>query len=216
MPIKRRMELLKWAYGKEGRYIIEDDYDSEFRLLGKPIPSLQSIDVMNKVIYMNTFTKSLAPTIRISYMVLPLPLMEQFNRRLGFYSCTVSNFEQYTLARFIREGHFEKHINRLRNYYQTKRDAILQVFQKEPLGKYVTIREEGAGVHFLMQIRTEKSEEEIVTEAKGKGIKLAPLSHYFDGEKDGNFENTYVINYSSVDLTNIEKAAQILGKIAGA
>ena len=216
MPVSRRYELLGWAAKSENRYIIEDDYDSELRLSGQPIPTLHSIDMSGKVIYMNTFTKTLCSTVRISYMILPQPLLKPFYENLSFYSCTVSNFEQYTLARFIREGHFEKHINRLRNYYQTKRDAILQVFQKEPLGKYVTIREEGAGVHFLMQIRTEKSEEEIVTEAKGKGIKLAPLSHYFDGEKDGNFENTYVINYSSVDLTNIEKAAQILGKIAGA
>ena len=215
-PIARRYTLLDWAAQSENRYIIEDDYDSELRLGGKPIPTLQSIDISEKVIYMNTFTKTLASTVRISYMVLPLTLTEIFYQKLSFYSCTVSNFEQYTLAKFMENGSFEKHINRLRNYYQTKRDAILQVFQKEPLGKYVTIREEGAGVHFLMQIRTEKSEEEIVTEAKGKGIKLAPLSHYFDGEKDGNFENTYVINYSSVDLTNIEKAAQILGKIAGA
>ena len=216
MPVSRRYELLGWAAKSPDHYIIEDDYDSELRLTGKPFPTLQSIDVSDRVIYMNTFTKTLASTVRISYMVLPLPLTEIFYQKLSFYSCTVSNFEQYTLAKFMENGSFEKHINRLRNYYQTKRDAILQVFQKEPLGKYVTIREEGAGVHFLMQIRTEKSEEEIVTEAKGKGIKLAPLSHYFDGEKDGNFENTYVINYSSVDLTNIEKAAQILGKIAGA
>ena len=216
MPAHRRYEVLAWANEKNGRYIIEDDYDSEFRPNGKPLPTLFSMDACEKVIYMNTFSKSLTPTIRISYMILPVHLANQFYRQLSFYSCTVSNFEQYTLAKFMENGSFEKHINRLRNYYQTKRDAILQVFQKEPLGKYVTIREEGAGVHFLMQIRTEKSEEEIVTEAKGKGIKLAPLSHYFDGEKDGNFENTYVINYSSVDLTNIEKAAQILGKIAGA
>ena len=216
MPVSRRYELLGWAAKSPDHYIIEDDYDSELRLTGKPFPTLQSIDVSDRVIYMNTFTKTLASTVRISYMVLPLTLTEIFYQKLSFYSCTVSNFEQYTLAKFMENGSFEKHINRLRNYYQTKRDAILQVFQKEPLGKYVTIREEGAGVHFLMQIRTEKSEEEIVTEAKGKGIKLAPLSHYFDGEKDGNFENTYVINYSSVDLTNIEKAAQILGKIAGA
>ena len=206
-------ELLGWAAKSPDHYIIEDDYDSELRLTGKPFPTLQSIDVSDRVIYMNTFTKTLASTVRISYMVLPLTLTEIFYQKLSFYSCTVSNFEQYTLAKFMENGSFEKHINRLRNYYQTKRDAILQVFQKEPLGKYVTIREEGAGVHFLMQIRTEKSEEEIVTEAKGKGIKLAPLSHYFDGEKDGNFENTYVINYSSVDLTNIEKAAQILYRL---
>lgn len=213
MPVSRRYELLGWAAKSPDHYIIEDDYDSELRLTGKPFPTLQSIDVSDRVIYMNTFTKTLASTVRISYMVLPLTLTEIFYQKLSFYSCTVSNFEQYTLAKFMENGSFEKHINRLRNYYQTKRDAILQVFQKEPLGKYVTIREEGAGVHFLMQIRTEKSEEEIVTEAKGKGIKLAPLSHYFDGEKDGNFENTYVINYSSVDLTNIEKAAQILYRL---
>ena len=213
MPVSRRYELLGWAAKSPDHYIIEDDYDSELRLTGKPFPTLQSIDVSDRVIYMNTFTKTLASTVRISYMVLPPTLTEIFYQKLSFYSCTVSNFEQYTLAKFMENGSFEKHINRLRNYYQTKRDAILQVFQKEPLGKYVIIREEGAGVHFLMQIHTEKSEGEIVTEAQGKGIKLAPLSHYFDGKEEGNFENTYVVNYSSVDLTNIEKAAQILYRL---
>ena len=99
--ISRRYELLGWASKSERRYIIEDDYDSEFRLLGRPIPALQSIDVMDKVIYMNTFSKSLSSTIRISYMVLPEKLLGEFYAKLGFYSCTVSNFEQYTLARFI-------------------------------------------------------------------------------------------------------------------
>ena len=149
-------------------YIIEDDYDSELRLTGKPFPTLQSIDVSDRVIYMNTFTKTLASTVRISYMVLPLTLTEIFYQKLSFYSCTVSNFEQYTLAKFMENGSFEKHINRLRNYYQTKRDAILQVFQKEPLGKYVTIREEGAGVHFLMQIHTEKRRGRDRNGSKGK------------------------------------------------
>lgn len=159
MPVSRRYELLGWAAKSPDHYIIEDDYDSELRLTGKPFPTLQSIDVSDRVIYMNTFTKTLASTVRISYMVLPPTLTEIFYQKLSFYSCTVSNFEQYTLAKFMENGSFEKHINRLRNYYQTKRDAILQVFQKEPLGKYVIIREEGAGVHFLMQIHTEKSEE---------------------------------------------------------
>lgn len=213
MPVSRRYELLGWAAKSPERYIIEDDYDSELRLSGKPFPTLQSIDVSDKVIYMNTFTKTLASTVRISYMVLPLTLTEKFYQKLSFYSCTVSNFEQYTLAKFMENGSFEKHINRLRNYYQMKRDAILKAFRKEPLGRFVNIQEEGAGVHFLMQISTAKSEEEIVKEAKGKGIKLAPLSHYFDGEEKESFENTYVVNYSSVDLQNIERAAQVLGQI---
>lgn len=213
MPVSRRYELLGWAAKSPERYIIEDDYDSELRLSGKPFPTLQSIDVSDKVIYMNTFTKTLASTVRISYMVLPLTLTEKFYQKLSFYSCTVSNFEQYTLAKFMENGSFEKHINRLRNYYQMKRDAILKAFRKEPLGRFVNIQEEGAGVHFLMQISTAKSEEEIVKEAKGKGIKLAPLSHYFDGEEKESFENTYVVDYSSVDLQNIERAAQVLGQI---
>lgn len=119
-----------------GRYIIEDDYDSEFRLSGKPIPTLQSIDQSERVIYMNTFTKSLSSTIRISYMVLPKHLLEQFAKRLSFYSCTVSNFEQYTLARFIEDRYFEKHINRMRTYYRKIRDELLDAIANSALATH--------------------------------------------------------------------------------
>ena len=120
-PASRRYELLGWAAKQEGRYIIEDEYDSEFRLVGNPIPALQSIDASDKVIYMNTFSKSLSSTIRISYMVLPIPLMVRYNNVLSFYACTVSNFDQYTLTRFIQEGYLEKHINRMRKFYRNSR-----------------------------------------------------------------------------------------------
>ena len=117
MPVARRYELLAWAAAGEGRFVIEDDYDSEFRLTGRPIPSLQSIDRAGSVIYMNTFSKTLASTVRISYMVLPPALANEYYRRLSFYSCTVSNFEQLTLARFLAGGYFEKHLNRMRLSY---------------------------------------------------------------------------------------------------
>ena len=211
MPVKRRQELLSWACKKEGRYLIEDDYDSELRLGGKPFPTLQSIDVSDKVIYMNTFTKTLASTVRISYMVLPQTLAEKFYRELSFYSCTVSNFEQYTLAEFIENGSFEKHINRLRNYYQNKRDLILQALEKKPLGDYVTIEEEEAGVHFLMHLCTDQKEEKIVTQAKSRGVKLKPLSGYYaDTAEAAKQENTYVMNYSSIDPAAMERAAGVL------
>ncbi len=100
MPVSRRYELLEWARQSRDRYIIEDDYDSEFRLRGKPIPTLLSMDRKGKVIYMNTFTKTLASTIRIAYMVLPEHLLAAFREHLSFYSCSVSSFEQYTLAAF--------------------------------------------------------------------------------------------------------------------
>ena len=203
-PISRRYELLGWASKDENRYIIEDDYDSELRLGGKPIPTLQSIDVSDKVIYMNTFTKTLSSTVRISYMVLPASLTELFYKKLSFYSCTVSNFEQYTLARFMESGSFEKHINRLRNYYQNKRDAILEIFKTAPLDQYITIKEEDSGVHFMMKLKTDRTEIDILSDAKSKGIKLAPLSKYFVGQTSNmSFQNVYVMNYSSIDLEQL-------------
>ena len=198
------LENLGWASKDENRYIIEDDYDSELRLGGKPIPTLQSIDVSDKVIYMNTFTKTLSSTVRISYMVLPASLTELFYKNLSFYSCTVSNFEQYTLARFMESGSFEKHINRLRNYYQNKRDAILEIFKTAPLDQYITIKEEDSGVHFMMKLKTERTEMDMMSDSKSKGIKLAPLSKYFVGQTSNvNFQNVYVMNYSSIDLEQL-------------
>lgn len=209
MPVSRRYELLAWAAGNDNRYIIEDDYDSELRLTGKPIPTLQSIDVSGKVIYMNTFTKTLASTVRISYMVLPEPLLKKFYEKLSFYSCTVSNFEQYTLARFIENGSFEKHINRLRSYYLNKKDTILQKIKSGNLGKMVKISGEEAGIHFLMKIESRKSEEEIKADAGTEGIRLVPLSEYYYGRKCES-DKTFVMNYSSLP---IEKIDEIIDKI---
>lgn len=208
-PISRRYELLGWASKEESRYIIEDDYDSEFRLLGKPIPSLQSIDVMDKVIYMNTFTKSLTPTIRISYMVLPKPLMQEFNRKLGFYSCTVSNFEQYTLARFIHGGHFEKHINRMRIYYRNQRDLLISAIKKSPLNNVVTIQEKDAGLHFLMKVDTTMSDDKLLEKTKEAGLKITCLSQYYYNQEIA-LHHTLVINYSAMKADTIPKAVELL------
>lgn len=208
-PISRRYELLSWASKNPERYIIEDDYDSEFRLLGKPIPSLQSIDVLDKVIYMNTFSKTLTSTIRISYMVLPKGLMDRYKKELNFYSCTVSNFEQYTLAHFIEKGHFEKHINRMRNYYRSLRDSVITCIKKHPDYDKVSIREENAGLHFLLSVDTKLSDEQLTENAKKNGINISCLSEYFSDRKNST-EHTLIINYSGIEKENIEKAVELL------
>lgn len=209
MPVSRRYELLGWASKSSRHYIIEDDYDSELRLGGQPIPTMQSIDVSDRVIYMNTFTKTLASTVRISYMILPPPLLEQFYERLSFYSCSVSNFEQYTLGKFIEEGFFEKHINRLRNHYHKKRDILLGAIRESRLGNLVHISGEEAGVHFLMEIQTEKEEEEFLTCAQTQGIRLSPLSaHYHNRETER--KNVYVMNYSSVQMEDTQEIVRRL------
>lgn len=208
-PVSRRYELLSWASKAPGRYIIEDDYDSEFRLLGKPIPSLQSIDVLEKVIYINTFSKSLTSTIRISYMVLPKSLMERYKQELNFYSCTVSNFEQYTLARFIEQGHFEKHINRMRNYYRTQRDTIISCIRQHPYFDRVTIKEENAGLHFLLEVDTSLSDQELVEHAIKKGIHVSCLSEYYYNRQNA-VPHTLILNYSGLEGEKIEQAIEKL------
>lgn len=211
-PIKRRYEILDWASKDENRYIIEDDYDSEFRLIGKPIPALQSIDTMEKVIYMNTFSKSLSSTIRMSYMILPKHLLKRFYEKLGFYSCTVSNFEQYTLARFISNGYFEKHINRMRNYYRGQRNLLLEEIKNSELSSHIRIREEHAGLHFLMDLDTEISDKELEQRALQAGIRLSCLSDYFQNPSNAK-QHAVVINYSGLDPEKIKEAVIVLSHI---
>ena len=208
-PVSRRYELLSWASESPERYIIEDDYDSEFRFSGKPIPSLQSIDNLNKIIYINTFSKSLTSTIRISYMVLPKELMELYRNELSFYSCTVSNFEQYTLAAFIRQGYFEKHINRMRNYYRSQRDRVMTAIKEHPLYEKVSIKEEDSGLHFLMSVDTNLSDKELTLKAKEKGLNVTCLSHYYKNKLTAP-QHTLIVNYSGLDKKSVDQAIERL------
>lgn len=212
MPVARRYELLKWASASVDRYIIEDDYDSEFRMVGQPIPALQTIDSYGKVIYMNTFSKTLTSTVRISYMVLPEELLRRFHKKLSFYSCTVSNFEQYTLAKFIQDGYFEKHLNRMRTFYHGKRDMLLKAIKNSPLNQKVSILEEDAGLHFLLKIKTDLTDEEFYRKALEKGIKILPLSGYYH-ESSRTQKHTFIINYSSVEEEKMEEAVKRIHQI---
>lgn len=197
MPVSRRYELLHWAAKKSSRYIIEDDYDCEFRLFGKPIPPLQSIDTEEKVIYINTFSKTLAPTFRISYMLLPPHLASLFYDKLGFYSCTVSNFEQFTLAKFIEDGYFERHINRMRTYYRSKRDRLLQYLTQSDVAPALTVEGEDSGLHFLLHLATDAKDSQLVQAAAAKGIQIKFLSDYYH-EKVGDSSHTLLMNYTGL------------------
>ena len=158
MPLKQRLELLKWASEKEGRYLIEDDHDSEYRYKGKPIPSLQSIDHEEKVIYLGTFSKSIAPSLRISYMVLPQHLLKNYQSYCGFYSTTVSKIQQEVLCGFIRGGYFGRHLNKMRGIYKNKHDFLVSELKKRPWVE--NIAGDNAGLHVLVQVDTQMSEEE--------------------------------------------------------
>ena len=210
-PALRRRQLLEWAEEKPERFIIEDDYDSEFRVHSHPVPALLTMDRSGKVIYMNTFSKTLAPSIRISYMVLPPALMAKFREKLGFYSCTVPSFEQYTLARFLSGGWFEKHINRMRKFYRTRRNRIIEALESSPFAHRVTILEQDAGLHFLLRVDTQLTDRALTELCARSGIRVKCLSDYYEGTVPGWAEKCLVINYSGVDVNSL---AAVLTRLA--
>jgi GntR family transcriptional regulator/MocR family aminotransferase len=205
MPISRRYELLAWSNEKSGRYIIEDDYDSEFRLNGKPIPPLQSIDACEKVIYMNTFSKSLTSTIRISYMVLPEHLANIFFEKLSFYASTVSTFEQYTLAAFISQGYFEKHINRMKLRYGKKRTRILNMLKAVYTPEECRIIENGSGLHLVLEFHTDLPDRVLQQRLRERNIKIASITDY-DMDDVIRDRHQFILNYSSLDMDGLEEA----------
>lgn len=177
MPVSRRIQLLNWANEKPRRYLIEDDYDSEFRYSGKPIPSLQGMDQTGRVIYMGAFSKSLSPALRVSYMVLPEHLLADYRKKLSFYLCPVPKIDQKTLCRFIDEGHFERHLNRMRNLYRQKRETMVSAVQQQ-LPK-AEIQGDSAGLHFLLRVNNGQSERQLVQSAAEQGIKVYGVSQYY-------------------------------------
>lgn len=212
MPVSRRYEMLGWANEKKDRYIIEDDYDSEFRQNGNPIPTLQSIDAFGKVIYMNTFSKSIASTIRISYMVLPEQLANLYYKTLNFYSCPVPTFEQYTLSKFIDEGYFEKHINRMRLYYRRKRITVLNILKKNLSDKECSILESDSGLHLILKLNCSIPDAELKDALLEKDININMLSEYYICPKE-NLQHMYLLNYSNINLERFEQTMRVLKEI---
>ena len=212
MPIRRRQALLEWAGQGDRRYIIEDDYDSEFRFTGRPIPPMQSMDRAGKVIYINSFSKSISPAIRISYMILPPALLARFREKLGFYACTVPSFEQYTLARFIGEGHFEKHLARMKKRYRSQRNALICQLEAGNFGDRLRILEKDAGLHFLLEVKTELDDRQLTQALLDRGLRVSCLSAYYHGDGPRP-RSLIVINYTGTTPAQGELLAEALGEV---
>lgn len=207
MPIGRRTELLKWANRAADRYLIEDDYDSEFRYRGKPIPSLQSTDENGKVIYIGTFSKAIAPAIRISYMVLPKDLLEVYRRNCYFYSCTVSRIDQSVLNEFIRDGYFERHLNKMRKIYRMKHDLMLQ--ELGGFGDKFKVTGERGGLHLLLTAKSNVSEDELVEAALEMGVRVYRLSDSCVENIPGQ-QATVLLGFGAVSEQAIKEGIQKL------
>ena len=223
MPIKRRLELFEWANRARKRYIIEDDYDSEFRYSGCLIMPLFADDASDKVIYLNTFSKTMVPSLRISYMVLPPKLLACYVDTMSFYSCTVSSFEQYALARFIEEGHLERHINRTRNFYRRQREAVLREIAQSPLAEISHVEERNAGTHFLLYVRTRLTHDQVRQRGAEQGLNISLFNDYLLRDGDGlserttkrfeqysNGETALVLNYAGIEPERLSETVRRL------
>lgn len=224
-PVGRRRELLAWAAKpphQVKRYLIEDDFDCEFRMTGRPMPSLQSMDAHESVIYTNTFTKTLGAAFRIGYMVLPGELSRKFDDELGFYSCTVGALEQLTLARFMESGDYERHVNRQRTHFRRVQNALLRALDATEAGALLRPRQVGAGLHFVLEVDVPRdagslvaAERKIAEAAGARGLALSPLSNFCLAEASAqrsplSNKPQFMINFTVLEEDDVQSVAKAL------
>ena len=213
MPAPRRAQLIRWAQEQPGRYILEDDYDSEFRYDIRPLPSLQGMaGPEGSVIYLTTFTQSLAPSIRIACMVLPPPLLEAYRRMYAAYSCPVSRFDQQALCRFITEGHFARHLARMRLTYKSRMEALATALENAFGRENIRLQGRHTGLHLLLTLHAGPGETAMVERAAAAGVKLRGLGSYYMADPTACPPNTVVIGYSALSSERIPALAARLHK----
>lgn len=216
MPVGRRQALLSWLSEAPERYLIEDDYDSEYRFTGRIIPTMQSMDYTGRVIYMNTFSQTITPALRISYMILSPQLLPDWQRKMGFYSCCVPSFEQLTLTRFLAEGYFDKHLARMKRHYRQKRDALLLALAQPELARHVSIFRAEAGLHFVLRIRSDLTDAQLAPLLDEAGLSAPFLSSYYVGAPDARAAGCVVVNYAELDTeTFLQSLRKLVGLLAG-
>ena len=217
MSVARRYELLGWAAENYGRYVVEDDYDCELRLAGRPIPALASIDATGSVIYLNTFSKSLSSALRIAYLVLPASLDAAFDERLGFLSTTVPAIDQVALAQALESGAYERHVARYRRDMREVRDALAEGLLDGPAGQRVRIEEADSGIHFVLAVEDDgRGEAGIAAAAREVGVGLTPLSSFVRASEHAGAPDglaRFVVQYDGLSAGEASAAAKALGSV---
>lgn len=203
MPISKRLDLLKWASSKEGRYLIEDDYDTEFRYVGRPIEPIKKLDAKDRVIYMGSFSKSLAPSMRVSYMILPDKLMEDLKVNFPFFICPVPVINQLVMTKFLGQGYFQRHLNRMRRNYKKKREALIEKLQTYP--QVLDISGADSGIHIVVEVKTKKDDFEIERLCKDKGIEIYPLAAYYSKNSKEKSSGKFLFGFGNLSLASLNK-----------
>ncbi len=209
MPIQRRLQLLQWAKRRDG-IIIEDDYDSELRYNSKPIPSIQSIDTAGSVVYIGTFSKSLSPSLRVNYMVLPRRWMDVYDRRFSWYQSPAALLQQHTLRAFLAEGHWDRHLRMVTHAGKRKHDLLLRSLQ-DTLGSRFLVHGKNAGLHIVLESAAGHTEGELVRTAAKQGVNVWPLSAFWS-RREHYSGNMVLLGFGGVDEAAIEDGVLRLGR----
>ena len=207
MPIGKRYSLLRYA-GETGKIIIEDDYVSELRYFGRPIPPLRSLDKNGIVIYLGSFSSVLFPSSKISSMVLPQKLMPYYPEVMATYSQTCSKTEQLALSLYMHKGLFQIHIKKLRKLYSQKINCAMDELQKR-LGSYVNIKTNQSGLNMLLEVHTKKSARSLCQEASTIGLDMIPIMNYTTIKKEEDHP-VLIFYYASIPLKDIPIAITYL------
>lgn len=208
MSIERRASLLQWATSNN-TFIIEDDYDSEFRYKGLPIPSLANMDQLQRVIYFGTFSKTLLPSLRISYMILPKSLVAGFTRFHQEQKSVVSKVDQLVLADFLGQGLFDKHLAKMRTIYRKKQQTLLAAIRSKFSEEFEIIGE-NAGLHIIVKLPTRLSEHIAIQLAHAVGINVYPCSTSYQHPTE---HGMIIIGYGGLTLEQIEEGITLLASV---
>lgn len=206
MSIQKRRQLLAWA-SESDSYIIEDDYDSEFRYDANPVPSLQSIDKDDRVIYIGTFSKALSPSMRVNFMILPKRLLPVFQNRYQSYACPVSWITQRILASLIQHEDYERHIRKMTLLCKKKHDTFIRVAE-QLMGDRIKIYGKGSGLHFFIEVEYDDMDS-LVTQAASKGVRIYPAKPFWHDPISCK-ENTLFLGYANLTEAEIEEGLTIL------
>jgi GntR family transcriptional regulator/MocR family aminotransferase len=204
MNLKKRTQLINWAQLDDTRYIIEDDYDSEFRYSGKPLPALQSLDTKDKVIYISTFSKSLYPSCRVAYVVLPKKLLEHYHQLAHKEGNTVPVHMQKLVANFMQSGSFERHLNKMRTVYNNKLSYILD--RLKPYNDQLQIEGTLTGMHFTLTVTNGLTLEECLAQAEENSLKIIPLAKYNNEETAPKF----IVGFGGIPQSELQAHTDIL------
>ncbi|NEQ98316.1 MAG: PLP-dependent aminotransferase family protein [Cyanothece sp. SIO2G6] len=208
LSLVRRLALLQWAQ-HTGTLILEDDYDGEYRYGDRPIPSLQGLDRHNTVIYVGTFSKILFPGLRIGYLVVPIAWIPLVRQAKWLCDRQSAMLEQYALTDFFTEGHFERHIRRMRHLYNQRRQILVTAL-REYFGDKVTILGENAGIHLMTKLDTPLADEAVIQRAASVDVGvISAQGYYLKTPKSGEF----IFGYSQLDEMEIEQGIRRLAQV---